>query len=177
MASRSVARRAQGVAALASLAGALCLASCALDAPPPVGPPETVQASLPPPEPREPPPRPTRKPPVPTPHVAEPIWPTEPIPEVDPQRVIGLDENSTTDWLGEPNARTEAPPATIWRYTSADCEVDLYFYLDLQHKVMRALHYEVRGNDGIEQRPGRCFQQLVDEHRQRSRTSSANRDR
>lgn len=164
---------------MASLTGVLCLGACSLSPPPPEQSVPPLQASLPPPAlPSEPPPRPTRKPPVPQPRSSsEPIWPPQPLPAVDPQQVIGLDESATAEWLGEPSARTEAPPATIWRYVSADCQVDLYFYLDLQNKVMRALHYEVRSNDGIEQRPERCFQQLVDEHRQRGRTSAAYSDR
>src|SRR5579885_1291788 len=93
-----------------------------------------------------------------------PAPPPEPVPEAD---------IPPPPPLGAPASRTEAPPATIWHYASQDCEVDVYFYLDLQNRVMRALHYEVRSNDIVEQRPERCFQQLVDEHRQRSGASAA----
>jgi hypothetical protein len=85
---------------------------------------------------------------------------------IDPDRVIGMNEADTQQWLGEPTERKDAPPATIWRYASRDCEVEIYFYLDLQQRIMRALHYEVRGTDSGEQRPERCFQQLVSEHRE-----------
>jgi hypothetical protein len=100
----------------------------------------------------------------------------EPSETVDPARVIGLDQAGTADWLGEPSQRTEAPPATIWRYLSRECEIDIYFYLDMQHRIMRALHYEVRSNDIVERRPERCFQQLVDE-RQRNGDSASYRPR
>jgi len=161
----------------ASLAGALCLTACAfLEPTPPAPPPEPVpEADIPPPPPlaEPPPPRPARKPaPPPVAHTAPPS-PAEPTVLVDPEHVIGLDEGAASDWLGAPASRTEAPPATIWHYASQDCEVDVYFYLDLQNRVMRALHYEVRSNDIVEQRPERCFQQLVDEHRQRSGASAA----
>ena len=92
---------------------------------------------------------------------------------VDPERVIGLGEIDTAGWLGPPTLQSEAAPATIWRYTSRDCEIDLYFYLDLQNRVMRALHYEVRSNDFVERRSERCFQQLVDERRQRQGSGSS----
>jgi hypothetical protein len=88
--------------------------------------------------------------------------PTPPGEKIDPNRIIGLNEGGVEEWLGEPTERKDAPPATIWRYVRRDCEVDVYFYLDLQQRIMRALHYEVRGNDG-EQRPDRCVEQLVTE--------------
>ncbi|MDB5408149.1 MAG: hypothetical protein JWL84_3061 [Rhodospirillales bacterium] len=88
--------------------------------------------------------------------------PTPPGEKIDPNRIIGLNESGAEGWLGQPTERKDAPPATIWRYVRPDCEVDVYFYLDLQQRIMRALHYEVRGNDG-EQRSDRCVEQLVSE--------------
>jgi hypothetical protein len=121
-----------------------------------------------------PPPRPAHKPTPPAPAVqAAPVAPVEPTALVDPAHVIGLDQTATIDWLGEPSGRREAPPATIWRYANEDCEIDLYFYLDLQHRVMRALHYEVRSHDIVDQQSQRCFQQFVNEHRQRAGASAA----
>jgi hypothetical protein len=123
-----------------------------------------------------PPPRPAHKPAPPAPETGstEPTetGPAEPTETVDPTRVIGLDRAGTADWLGEPSQRTEAPPATIWRYVSRDCEIDVYFYLDMQNRIMRALHYEVRSNDIVERRPQQCFQQLVDEHQRGSNSAS-----
>jgi hypothetical protein len=95
-------------------------------------------------------PRPTRK-------------PTPPDEAAAQREAAAIDARQ---WLGEPTERKDAPPATIWRYTGQDCEVEIYFYLDLQQRIMRALHYEVRGTDSGEQRPERCFQQLVSEHRE-----------
>ena len=160
---------------MAILLGSFGLASCALlepDAPPPA---EEVAQQEPPPAPIEPPPpRPAKKPAPPvTVARLSPGTTDQPPPPVDPDHIKGLDEAAATAWLGEPAAKTEAPPATIWRFASRDCEVDVYFYLDLQNRVMRALHYEVRGNDSAERRPERCFQQLVDEHRQRDGSTTA----
>ena|SRR5438552_2984683 len=119
-----------------------------------------------------PPPRPTRKPAPPAPAAESTPEPSEPSEPVDPARVIGLDETETGNWLGEPSQRTDAPPATIWRYRSRQCEIDVYFYLDMQNRIMRALHYEVRSNDIVERRPEQCFQQLVDERRRRGDSAS-----
>ena len=140
------------------LLAALALSACALPEPPPPkphAPPRVVLRTV------RLPPRPVRKP---TPPAA---------PAVDPEHVIGLGEVDAAEWLGEPGGRTEAPPATIWHYASLGCEVDVYFYLDLESKTMRALHYEVRGDGTGEQRPQRCFEQLVDEQRQRGHNAAA----
>lgn len=92
---------------------------------------------------------------------------------MDPERLIGLDQRDAESWLGPPDQRTDAPPGTIWRYLSKDCQVDVYFYLDLQKGVMRALTYEVRSEDIVERRSERCFQQLVGEHRQRESNAAS----
>jgi hypothetical protein len=180
-----------GLLRLGGAAMALAAVGCVVAPEPQIAgsaiPPEAIEAphALPPPF---PPPRPVRKPPPPVAaapaepvEAAEAAEPETPPAEVaaaepvDPERVIGLGEVDTAGWLGPPAQQSEAPPATIWRYTSRDCEIDLYFYLDLQNRVMRALHYEVRSNDIVERRSERCFQQLVDERRQRqgSGTSAA----
>jgi hypothetical protein len=140
--------------------GALALVNgCALfeePAPVPVAEPTApVAAVVPPPTPPAPPPVPSRKP---TPPVALTQPPAE---HVDPERLINMSESEVADLLGDPEQRAEAPPATIWRYAGPTCEVDLYFYLDLQSKVTRVLHYEIHSNDGAERRRDRCFEQLV----------------
>ena len=157
------------------LFASLGLASCELFQPPAPPPAEEVAKQEPPPAPAAPlPPRPVKKPAPPV-AVARlpPSTSEQPPAPVDPDHIKGLDEAEATAWLGAPAAKSEAPPATIWRFASRDCEVDVYFYLDLQNRVMRALHYEVRGNDSAERRPEQCFQQLVDEHRQRDGATTA----
>jgi hypothetical protein len=156
---------------MATFGAAFGLGACALlsdsadeAAPPPAA--EAAPVDVPP---APPPPRPARQPVPPAPAIEAAPEPSE---TVDPARVIGLDQTGTADWLGEPSQRTEAPPATIWRYLSRECEIDIYFYLDMQHRIMRALHYEVRSNDIVERRPERCFQQLVDERRRNGDSAS-----
>lgn len=127
------------------------------------------------------PPKPPRKPPVPpTPAEAaspadvaptaaptevakaEPIQRTAPKPE----SLIGLDQPATQALLGEPSERSEAPPATIWRYAGRSCQLEIYFYLDLKSQVMRALHYEVKTHEPAEPARSRCFADLLAEHEQ-----------
>jgi hypothetical protein len=114
-------------------------------------------------------PRPTRKPAAPPLRVPRPKA-TPPAAEdeaIKPNRVIGLDESDTARWLGEPDQRTDASPATVWTYLTKDCQVDVYFYLDMRTAVRRALHFDVTSDYIDEGRSERCFKQIVDEQRRR----------
>jgi hypothetical protein len=123
--------------------------------------PTPVQAEIAPP----PPPRPPRKPPVPqTPLEVAKVEPVD-IPPPTPEQLIGLNQPETQALLGDPDQRAEAAPATIWRYTGRNCEIEIYFYLDLKSQVMRALHYEVRSHDPPEPARNRCFADLIAEHK------------
>jgi hypothetical protein len=129
------------------------------------------------------PPLPARKPTAPAVALLEGP-PREALPSALPapgthggfERLEGLDENAAAQLLGTPEQRAEAPPATIWRYISRDCELDVYFYLDLQTKEMRALHYEVRSHDGADRPDQQCYDQFVAQQRT-SAVSGADRSR
>src|SRR6266852_1034828 len=103
----------------------LGLSSCAYftgdSAPQPVveAPPQPPVAVVPPPV----PPRPARKPrpsPLQQPSGQPPAAEDK---TIDPEHLIGLDESDAAQWLGEPDQRTNAAPAAIWRYLSRDCQV------------------------------------------------------
>ncbi len=147
--------------ALAGLCLAASVAACVTTTPPPAPPPPV--ASLPPALPELPavqaPPRPVRKPVPPEPVlVPTPAGP----PEDKFAELTGLDQPATVAIFGEPQLRTEAPPAQLWRYASGDCRLDVYFYLDLQTREMRVLHYDVtnadNGNDRLRQK---CYAELA----------------
>ena len=91
-------------------------------------------------------------------------------------RLIGLDQAQVAGVLGDPGTRVDAPPATIWRYGGAECEADVYFYLDLQSQTMRALHYEVRNHDLPERSAQRCYDALAGRRRDHAE-SNAGADR
>jgi hypothetical protein len=135
------------------------------------------------------PPKPPRKPPVPpapatdaaspaeiAPSAAPPeeIAKVEPTPPRSPlklkaESLIGLDQPSTAALLGEPSERSEAAPATIWRYAAGrSCQLEIYFYLDLKSQVMRALHYEVKTNEAAEPARSQCFADLLAQHESNS---------
>jgi hypothetical protein len=164
---------------------ALGLAACEMQPPPPAAPPEPLvtpaavtRLPLPPP----------RKPPPPEPSLAKlpPATETEPAPEPEApaqppssgtfEQLLGLDQPHVAALLGSPESSADAPPGTIWRYGDATCDVDIYFYLDLQSQRMRALHYEVRSHDLSERSDQRCYDALASEWRARAE-SAADPDR
>jgi hypothetical protein len=158
------------MAALASCL-ALTLAACEALQPPPAAPPPeplvtpAAVTRLPPPPPRKPAP-------PPGPNLARLPPPSETEPESPPpaptgsfEQLVGLDQPHVAALLGDPNTRADAPPATIWRYGDTMCDVDIYFYLDLQSQTMRALHYEIRDHDLSERSDQRCYDALAGEQR------------
>jgi hypothetical protein len=162
------------VAALVAGNGMLFASACAsLVAPsPPESPP--VATIAPPPTPPPAPPHPARKP---APTVLAALPPGKTPPGADGfGRLQGLDQTEAVSVLGEPQQRVEAPPAVLWRYAGRDCELDVYFYLDLQSREMRILHYEVRNNDASERSQQRCYGELVTA-RHAGETGSADRPR
>jgi hypothetical protein len=75
--------------------------------------------------------------------------------------LIGLDQPAATRLFGPAPERSEEPPATVWRYKSASCELDLFFYLDLRSGQMRTLHYALKaGGNGQAQRQD-CLRSLI----------------
>ena len=161
------------LAALAASSALLVLASCEHFPFPMDGFDQEAAAvsTLPPPPPRKPtPPAPATVAPVPV-RLPEPTGPVAPASGFD--RLIGLDQPRLTALLGEPRQRAEAPPATIWRYLGQACELDVYFYFDLQSQAMRALHYEIRSHESREQPAQQCYDELVSERRARAEPSTS----
>jgi outer membrane biosynthesis protein TonB len=146
--------------ALMSL-GFAVLASCAQKAPPP---PQPVVAVRPPPPPPPLPhkrrvfPVPPHKPTPPPEIAAKPpeagteamtLAPPEPAPAgLSAAQLIGLDQPAARRLLGAATEQSDAPPASVWRYRTAICELDLFFYLDLRSGKMRALHYAFKVDQG-----------------------------
>ena len=95
---------------------------------------------------------PAAAPPAPGPAAAAP-------PQV--QELIGLDQPAATRLFGPAAERREEPPATIWRYKTANCELDLFFYLDLRSGRMRTLHYRFRGDAADPAGRQKCLRDLV----------------
>jgi hypothetical protein len=88
------------------------------------------------------------------------LSPTVP-PPPQAKELIGLDQTGATRLLGAATERTEEPPATVWRYKTATCELDLYFYLDLRSGRMRTLHYTLQGDAADSTGRQNCLREIV----------------
>jgi hypothetical protein len=81
-----------------------------------------------------------------------------------PEALVGLDPAQTEHLLGPPTAVREMSPATIWSYTTTDCKLDLYFYMNMASKRLNALSYELKNQDGQsnEALASQCLHQLTE---------------
>ena len=80
------------------------------------------------------------------------------------QDLLGLDQPGATRLFGTAVERSEEPPATIWHYKTANCELDLFFYLDLRSGRMRTLHYAFKGEATDTVRRQNCLRDLAARH-------------
>jgi hypothetical protein len=82
-------------------------------------------------------------------------------PPTQASELIGLEQPTARRLLGAAAEQFEQPPAMVWRYKTATCELDLFFYLDLRSGQMRTLHYSFKGDaaDGARRRD--CVRSLV----------------
>jgi hypothetical protein len=86
--------------------------------------------------------------------------PAPPSPTPSQPELIGLDESGATRLFGPATDKSEQPPATVWHYKSANCELDLFFYLDLRSGRMRTLHYSLKSESGETKRSQDCLRSL-----------------
>jgi hypothetical protein len=159
------------------------LASCVTPAPPPA--PKTAAVEAAPPA--APPvahyrrriiPRPERKPTPPEQTaVAAAETPPEAVapPALAPPEgtLIGLDQKTAARLFGTAAERADQAPATVWRYKSDGCELDLYFYLDLKSGRMRTLHYAFKGTAQDAAQRQECLRAIVDRGRQPGSANAA----
>jgi hypothetical protein len=75
--------------------------------------------------------------------------------------LTGLDQSGAMRLLGPATETSDEPPATVWRYKTAKCELDLYFYLDLRSGRMRTLHYSFKGEGAEVVRRQECWRSLI----------------
>jgi hypothetical protein len=75
--------------------------------------------------------------------------------------LIGLDQSGAMRLLGPATEKSDEPPATVWRYKTGSCELDLFFYLDLRSNSMRTLHYSFKGEGAEMARRQECWRSLI----------------
>ena len=75
--------------------------------------------------------------------------------------LIGLDQSGAVRLLGPATEKSDEPPATVWQYKTGNCELDLFFYLDLRSGNMRTLHYTFKGEGAEVARRQECWRSLI----------------
>jgi hypothetical protein len=147
------------------------LAACAGAPSRPPSPPPPVQAPReempqPPAQPYRPVvPHPARKPvPPPKPGQEAVATPSSPaLLAAPPQNgdLIGIDQHKAARLFGSATEKIEQSPATVWRYKTPSCELDLFFYLDLRSGQMRTLHYAFKGDVDDTEKRQNCLRAIV----------------
>ena len=66
-------------------------------------------------------------------------------PAVQPKSLVGITQTDAAVLFGRPNAKKHASPATVWIWRNGGCRLELFFYMDLNDQVLRALTYEIKG--------------------------------
>jgi hypothetical protein len=89
-----------------------------------------------------------------------PDTPATNFPPHQSRELIGLDQPEVTRVLGMAAEQFEKPPAMVWRYKNASCELDLFFYLDLRSNRLRTLHYALKGDGGDPAKRQECLESL-----------------
>jgi len=86
-----------------------------------------------------------------------------PVPDVtwDIERLVGMDFVGTEWLLGEPALEEVKPPAKVWSYNGSGCVLSIFFFPHVADGGFRALTYEVKGSEGAEDLPRRCFAELL----------------
>jgi hypothetical protein len=109
--------------------------------------------------PPEPPPPPTASPPLPE-RKPDSVA-TGSVARVDPKQIVGLGFRQTEDLLGLPAKQEEKPPAKVWIYSADGCELDIFFYADINTREFRALTYEIKDNQAMGGSNDRCLARLM----------------
>lgn len=87
--------------------------------------------------------------------------PPKPVPRFNPETLIGMNERETQALLGAPSSVRDQPPAKVWTYSAADCELNVIFYLDLESRLFRALNYEVESKTRTKRARQDCITEVA----------------
>src|SRR5215831_10346886 len=80
---------------------------------------------------------------------------------LDPKQLVGLGFRDTENLLGSPTKEEEKPPAKIWTYSNEECELDIFFYSDINTRECRALTYEIKDKQATGGSDDRCLARLL----------------
>lgn len=82
----------------------------------------------------------------------------------DPDHLVGLSEADAIRLLGAPKLRADTPPSRIWTYSSAICDLRLFFYPEIGGTSYRTLTYEIDDRDPTDNTRRNCVGGLLKNH-------------
>ena len=91
------------------------------------------------------------------------------VPDVEAQEIIGMDFVDLRALLGAPSVKETRAPAEIWTYSGESCSLQVFFYPQVGENGYRALIYEMKQQQEIEQnlsdreRENACLSTLLEE--------------
>jgi hypothetical protein len=96
---------------------------------------------------------------------------TEPAPRtttpLDPAQLVGLNPAQLESFLGRPSSVREEPPATVWAYRAGPCSLEVFFFMSVETKAMKALAYDLKPPQRSAAARNDCFDSIVAETRDR----------
>lgn len=79
-----------------------------------------------------------------------------------PISVIGLSRGDVEAVLGQPATRGNNGAGQNWTYTTDICQLQLFFFLDVQRNDFFALDQKIGGTDGTDAGTQRCLKRIAD---------------
>lgn len=83
-------------------------------------------------------------------------------------RMVGFDQSEVLQLLGRPGSDEDVPPARMWRYGSANCQLRVYFYMEMQTRNFRVLSYDLTSRDHGADAEQHCLSEFTSQAAPRS---------
>lgn len=144
---------------VALLAVAVLLAACPSATLPPSSPPARMAAATIRPMVPAPPPVPRAKPP--SPPVSQAPRQETTLKELQPEALVGLSQDQARHMLGSPLSHEEESSAIVWRYARSNCDLRLFFFMDVTSHDFRTLSYDMTSTGHDPNDPQRCLTHLA----------------
>lgn len=88
-------------------------------------------------------------------------------PVLVPEQLVGIDPAKLETLLGRPSSVHDEPPATVWTYRAGVCSLDVFFFMSVETKAMKALAYDLKPPQRPPAARNDCFDSIVAEARDR----------
>ena len=74
--------------------------------------------------------------------------------------LVGKNEMELQNILGSPRHVRNEPPAMVWRYVGSVCELDVFFYFDIDNQDFRVLAYKFYPDQATPRAESACIDRI-----------------